>query len=263
MRNFDEAYCESITRRRRAALQDSLGVRRGLSIYALLRPDGTAHERTSAQCKPPRQIRRAADADAFVGNNIELPGRTGDKAMARVRAQVHLMIPAGNSERLCDLAWTGAKLAEILNPATSLHQFNPSPRFERANQHKPVRDALYQHIQHPVNTVVEINVRRPRFIVFDKVARTRTRKGVGSFVIDCRIRFYLDDDPGALPPNQFSADQCTRTGNRIASEERRANKLVLQASYPVLVRTAIKTRACSKPEFSHWIQPVDRYGMRG
>ncbi len=56
------------------------------------------------------------------------------------------MISARNSECLRDFARAGAKLTEIVNATASLHQFNPSPRLERANQNKAVRVAFHQHV---------------------------------------------------------------------------------------------------------------------
>ena len=66
--------------------------------------------------------------------------------MARIGAQIHLMISSGNSKRLCEFARAGAKLTEIVNATASLHQFNPSPWLERANQNKAVRVAFHQHV---------------------------------------------------------------------------------------------------------------------
>ena len=66
--------------------------------------------------------------------------------MAPIGAQIHLMISAGNSKRLCELAGTGAKSTEIVNATASLHQFNPSPWLERANQNKAVRLAFDEHV---------------------------------------------------------------------------------------------------------------------
>ena len=77
-----------------------------------------------------------------------------------------------------------------------------------------------------MNAVVEIDVRRARFVTLDKAARARPRKSVRGFVIDCRIRFHLDDDPGAFAPNQFSADKFARTRKRIAFEESGADNFV-------------------------------------
>ena len=124
---------------------------------------------------------------------------------------VQAMISAGDGESLCDFAWARAKLTEIVNTTASLHQFDALPRLKRSNQNKAVGVAFHQHVQHPVNAVIEIDVGRSRFVAFDKAARARPRKSVRGLIIDCRIRFHFDDDPRTLAPNQFSADKFART----------------------------------------------------
>src|SRR5215216_5363349 len=101
-------------------------------------PYRSAHEGTTAQRKSPRQMRRTADADAFVRHNIESRPRVGDETVVRIGAEIHLMVSARDSECLCDFPWAGAKLTQIVNATASLHQFNPSSRLERANQNKPI-----------------------------------------------------------------------------------------------------------------------------
>jgi hypothetical protein len=91
-------------------------------------------------------MRRAADADAFVCHDIKNRAGVGDEAVTRIEAQIHLMIPARDSKRLCQFARTGAKLTEIVNATASLHQLNSSPWLERANQNKTVRVAFHQHV---------------------------------------------------------------------------------------------------------------------
>jgi len=73
-----------------------------------------------------------------------------------------------------------------------------------------------------VNAVVEIDVSCARFVALDKPARARARKCVRGFVVNCPIRFHLDDDPGAFAPDQFSADKFASTRKRIAPEEKNA-----------------------------------------
>ena len=159
--------------------------------------------------------------------------------MARIGAQVDFMISAGDRERLGDFARTGAKLAEIVNATASLHQFDSSPRLERTNQNKAVGVALHQNVQHPMNAVVEIHVRRACLVVLDKAARARARKSVRSFVVDCRIRFHFNDDARAFGPNQLSADKFARTRERIALEKRPANHLMYGVSTRSLISFSI------------------------
>jgi hypothetical protein len=44
-----------------------------------------------------------------------------------------------------------------------------------------------------------------------------------SFIIDCRIRFDLDDSSRTLAPNQFSADKLARARKRIALKKNRGD----------------------------------------
>ena len=85
-----------------------------------------------------------------------------------------------------------------------------------------------------MNAVVEIDVRRARFIALDKAARAWPCKSVRGFVIDRRIRFHFDDDPGAFIPNQFGANKFARTGKRITFEKMCAdNSLAICSASPL------------------------------
>jgi hypothetical protein len=139
-KNFDEARIESMD------VAAALWVARALRTAKRLQFYRAADERTTAQRKSPRQMRRAADADAFVCHNIESHAWIGDEAVARIAAQIHLVVSSGDSKRLCEFAGTGAKLTEIMNATASLHQFNPSPWLERANQNEAVRLAFDEHV---------------------------------------------------------------------------------------------------------------------
>src|SRR5262245_7815676 len=115
-----------------------------------------------------------------------------------------------------------------------------------------------------MNAVVEINVSGACFVALDKPARARTREGVRGFVINCCIRFDLDDDSGAFAPDQFSADKFASTRKRIAPKERRANNFVHQpsaAAFTGIRRT--RTMACNKRESLRYIRPVCRCGRPG
>jgi hypothetical protein len=64
-KNFDEARIESMDVAAALCAARALRTAKRLQFYR------TAHERTTAQRKSPRQMRRAADAYAFVCHNIE------------------------------------------------------------------------------------------------------------------------------------------------------------------------------------------------
>ncbi len=170
-----------------------------------------------------------------------------DEAMARIGAEIHLMISPADGKRLRQFAGPRAKLANIVNPAAFLHQFDPPPRFECTNQNETVRVAFHQHVQHPMHAIVKIDVRCARLVPLDKAARAGPRKRVRGFIIDFRIRFHLDDRPGTVAPNQFFPDKLARTRKRIASEERGANN----SAHPLcLVRSL-------RGDLSRWLV-VDR-----
>src|ERR1043166_2188573 len=172
------------------------------------------------------------------------------------------MMSSGDCEGLREFARPRAEPTDITYAPASLHQFNAASRFKRANQNKAVLIALYEHVQHPMHAVAKIDVRRARFVALDKAARARSRKRVCSFVIDCRIRFHLNDYPGAFAPYQFSADKFARTRERIALEEGSANKLVHQrnpCSFPLGLR-GVKPTAYRRPESSRCIRSADRFG---
>src|SRR5213079_659163 len=105
---------------------------------AQLQLDRLAYERAPAQRKSPRQMCRAADADAFVCHNIETRLSIRDKTVARIGAQIHLMMSSADCEGLREFARTGAEPTDITYAPASLHQFNAASRFNRANQNKAV-----------------------------------------------------------------------------------------------------------------------------
>src|SRR5207249_11780076 len=94
-------------------------------------------------------------------------------------------------ECLREFSRSGAKLTEILDATTSLHQLHATPWLNRANQNEAVRVAFHQYVQHPVVAVTEVNVGRAGFVPLDKAARTWPRKSVRRFVVDCRVRLDL------------------------------------------------------------------------
>src|SRR5215472_17759328 len=74
--------------------------------------------------------------------------------------------------------------------------------------------------------VVEIDIGRAGFVALDETACAGPRKSMRGFVVHCRIRFRLDDDPGAFAPNQFGADELARALERIAFKKSRADNLL-------------------------------------
>ena len=91
-------------------------------------------------------MRGTTNADALVRYNIESPWCIRRKAVPRIGAEIRLVIAPGDGERLCEFAWAGAKLTNIVNSATSPHQFDTPSRLECANQNEAVRIAFHQRI---------------------------------------------------------------------------------------------------------------------
>ena len=73
--------------------------------------------------------------------------------------------------------------------------------------------------------VTEVNVGSTGFVPLDKAARAWPRKSVSGFVVDCRVCFHLDDNPGATAPDQFRAYEFARAVERITLKKWTANNL--------------------------------------
>ena len=99
----------------------------------VLQLNRSTHEGTIAQSKSPRQMRGAADADAFIRHDVERRARVCGEAVARIGTKIPFVIMAGDPQCLCDFARARAKLAEIVHATTPLHRCNPSSRLERTN----------------------------------------------------------------------------------------------------------------------------------
>src|SRR5262249_8836369 len=56
-----------------------------------------------------------------------------------------------------------------------------------------------------------------------------------SFVVDCRVRFDLDNDPRAIATNQFCADQLACTSKQVAFEKRHTDNLAHGRDAPYLM----------------------------
>src|SRR5438270_12803221 len=134
-------------------------------------------------------------------------------------------MPIGDIERLSQFSRPGAKLTQTVHATAFLHHLHATSRFKRTEQHKAVRLPFHQHIQHPVVTVTEVDVGCAGFVSLDKAARAWPRKSVRGFVIDCRVCFHLDDNPGATAPDQFRAYEFARAVERITLKKWTANNL--------------------------------------
>jgi hypothetical protein len=175
-------------------------------------------------------MRRARDPNARIRYNLSAPQasiRAQHEAMPPIGAQIHFMVSVGNVESLCQFTWSGTKTFHIVDPSPFLHSLDPGSRFQSTDQDEAVCLSFHEHIQHPVHPVVEIDIGCTGFVSVNKAARAWPRKSVGGFVINCRVRFNLNNNPGTIAPNQFRADELARTRERIALKKRATNKLLL------------------------------------
>jgi hypothetical protein len=99
------------------------------------------------------------------------------------------------------------------------HQRNSASWFERTYENEPVFVSFHQHVQHPMNAVVEINVGRPCLISLDERACTRAHEAMTRFIADCVIGFGFDDYASARIPIELAPDEITGAAQRIAPEK--------------------------------------------
>jgi hypothetical protein len=102
-----------------------------------------ADERAGAQSKTPGKILRPADADPRIGHDRYIVVGPGEKTVRGVGAEIDLMMPFRDRERLGQSSWTGTKAAQIINPAAFSHQLDAASGFQRADEDDAVtRSAL-------------------------------------------------------------------------------------------------------------------------
>src|SRR5262245_2143588 len=111
------------------------------------------------------------------------------------------MMTTGDGKRLCELARSRAKAFHVVKSATFLHLFDPSSWLYRANQDETVLIAFHQHVQHPMHSIVEIDISRAGVISLDEAASARPCKCMRGLVVECRISFHFDNYPRAIAPN--------------------------------------------------------------
>src|SRR4051794_28553290 len=97
-------------------------------------------------------MRRARNSNALVRDNIDI-FLTVSEAIARIGAQIHLVMSIRNVERLRQFSRARAKAELIVDTAAFFHEFEAAPRFDGAKQNEAVCFSFYEHIQHPVRAV--------------------------------------------------------------------------------------------------------------
>jgi hypothetical protein len=63
----------------------------------------------------------ATDADALIGDNMDIVIGRFDETMARTNAQIRLVMPIGNRERLRQFSRAGTKPVFVLDSAALFH----------------------------------------------------------------------------------------------------------------------------------------------
>ncbi|HEY4758245.1 MAG TPA: hypothetical protein VIH43_06780 [Chthoniobacterales bacterium] len=153
---------------------------------------------------------RAPDADSFIRYDFNWLLRSFSKAMLFLPAQVDFIVAPGNRQRLCQLSGTGTELMNIIHAAPLSHQRNAASRLQGADENKPVFRSFHQHVQHPMNTVIEINVRRPGAISLNEGTRARANEAMTGFVTGGVVGFGFHDYAGARIPIELAANQIVR-----------------------------------------------------
>jgi hypothetical protein len=200
--------------------------------------NSSANERASAQREPPRMMRRSADSDPRIGHNIDNRRFARREAMARIFAEIELVMSIRYVERAGQLARTGTKIAEIIGPASLFHKRNAATRLDRTDQDQTIaRPAFHEHVQHPVHPVIEINVGRARFVALHELTRAGSAEGVAGLVVLGEIRFGLDYDSFASSPHQRRADEVRCAIERIALEKFSPDQFCLSPNGAALYNT--------------------------
>jgi peptidoglycan/LPS O-acetylase OafA/YrhL len=181
-----------------------------------------ADKAATGRQKAPRKLRRPRDPDPRVLHEGEgRGGRVGGvKGAGRVAAEIRAVKGGGNAQRPGQLARPRAEPPRFLELATLLHLRQPRARLERPDEHKssPVRP-LGQHVEQPVNAVVEVDVGGPRGVRLHEGLGAATEEGVAGLVPLGRVGLGLHDDPAGLAPDQARADQLCRADQRGTGEE--------------------------------------------
>ena len=127
--------------------------------------------------------------------------------MAWIAAQIDFMIAHVDVERLRQLTWPRTQAVQIFDTASRFHQTYSARRFESANQNQSIsRSVFHEHVEHPMDAVIKVDVACAGFVSLDETACTRTTEGVRRFVVFRQVRFRFDDQTCASPPDQSCSD---------------------------------------------------------
>lgn len=125
----------------------------------------------------------------------------------------------GHAQRGRQPARAAGQLTSAFVSATFLHGAQSSARFDRSKENKTFLISFGQHIEHPVHSVVEVNVSRTGPVRGDKFPGRRAREGVACGIAGRGVGFALHDNPAASAPDQLASHQGARTFDRGLREE--------------------------------------------
>lgn len=86
------------------------------------------------------------------------------------------------------------------------------------NESRPLV-TFYQHIEEPMDTIVQINVGIAGIMGFDENSGTRTAPRVACGIINGQIGFGFDNPRTLSVPTKTTTDQFARAHQRVPSEE--------------------------------------------
>ena len=142
------------------------------------------------------------------------------KAARCISAEIDLVMPLRDVERLRQPAWARAKPPHILHSAAFPHERDTEPGFDRSNENESItRAALDENVQHPVHAVVKINVSRAGLVPPNELPRARSAECVARFVAFHQIRLCLNNNAGAFFPDELCPDKISGAFDRISLEE--------------------------------------------
>ena len=200
------------------------------------------HEGAPRDREPPLELHGAGDPDPAGRLDRQLAAAAfADRH--RPAAQVAAVVGQPHSERLGELAGTGAEVLEPFAPAPRAHQLDPLERLERANQHgRSDTLRLADGVQEGVKAVGEVDVRASGWA--EQRARARGQSDVGvARRLDLVVGLGLDDHASGLAVADDAADQRARDRADVAPVERaHASATAARAS-----SSCSRTLACAVP----------------
>ena len=164
-------------------------------------------------------------------------------------------------ERLRQPARTGREQANVVEPAPSAHDVEPSGRLERAHEHRSADSFLAAHdVRAPVDAVRPVDVEPSRRPEHRRVPRLppaeRVARRIGRLV-----RLRLDDHAADAVDEERPADELPRDVLRTAREER-ARRAQKSGSVSVGRAVAARTLRARRPRSPRSTRPSSAAAAR-